>query len=380
MLLKISMNQLAIEKLPEFDGHELISCFHDKATGLAGFIGIHNTRLGPATGGTRYWHYHTEQEAMRDVLKLSRAMTYKCALAGVPYGGGKGVIMKNPRRLKGPALLRAYARVINLFNGSFYTGEDVGMTEHDVEFLARHSQFINGLPGRAGDPAPWAALSVFHAMEAGLKEVSGSPSMAGKTFAIKGLGKVGSELARLIFEQGGEVIGADILTAATKKALRRFPKIKIVRPTEIHKLKVNVFSPCALGNDFNSRTIPQLKCDIVCGGANNQLASDRDGVRLHTRGILYIPDYVANAGGLINVTEEWNKKGYRSDAVRRKVKEVGKTVKRVIDLSRKERLPTSIIADRLAENIFLGVKTQPVVADKPLMPFMAREMREIVKI
>ena len=144
---------LAIEKMPEFDNHEMVSCFHDKETGLRGFIAIHNTHLGPATGGTRYWHYDKEHDALRDALNLSRAMTYKCALAGVPYGGGKGVIMKNPKRLKGFALLAAYARMINHFNGSFYSGEDVGMTEQDVEFLAKHSKFING-PGTDTDSSP----------------------------------------------------------------------------------------------------------------------------------------------------------------------------------------------------------------------------------
>ncbi len=368
---------LTIEKMPEFNGHELVSSFFDKETGLRGFIGIHSTRLGPATGGTRYWHYGSEQDALRDVLKLSRAMTYKCALAGVPYGGGKAVIMKNPRRLKGPALLRAYARVINLFRGSFYTGEDVGMTEQDVEFLARHSGFINGLPGRAGDPAPWAALSVFYAMQAGLKAKFGSPSVRGKTFAIKGLGKVGSELVRLISEGGGEVFGADINRQAIKKAMRRFPKLKIVRLSDIHKLKVNVYSPCALGNDFNGRTIAQLKCDIVCGGANNQLASPLDGERIHERGILYIPDYVANAGGLINVCEEWNKKGYSRDEVRRKVKEVGKTVSRIIALAQKEGKAMSIVADRLAEDIFRSPAHAGVVS-KIAAPIPARISRELV--
>ncbi len=370
---------LPIEKMSEFDGHQMVSFIQDERAGLRGFIAIHNTRLGPATGGTRYWIYDSEKNAMRDALKLSRAMTYKCALAGVPYGGGKGVIMRNPRRLKDNALLQAYAGAINLLNGSFYTGEDVGMTEHDVEFLAHHSRFINGLPGRAGDPAPWAALSVFHAMEAGLKAAYGSPSMRGKTFAMKGLGKVGSELARLIFEQGGEVIGADINKDVVKKAVRQFSKLRIMKPSEIHMAKVNVFSPCALGGDFNGRTIQQLKCDIVCGGANNQLVSDADGERLHERGILYVPDYVANAGGLINVTEEWNKSGYNREEVRRKVKGVGKTVARIISLSQKQSKATSAVADLLAEAIFLGAKKETTVLDRSLMPFIAREVRETVK-
>lgn len=371
------MSDIAIEKLPEFDGHKLVSFIYDAQSGLRGFIAIHNTRLGPATGGTRYWRYDSEIDALRDALKLSKAMTYKCALAGVAYGGGKGVIMKDSRHSKGQPLLRAYAGMINTLNGSFYTGEDVGMTERDVEFLARHAKFINGLPDRAGDPAPWAALSVFYAMEAGLKAVFGSPSMRGKTFAIKGLGKVGSELARLIFERGGDVTGADVSREAVKKAIRRFPKIKIARARDIHTLPVNVFSPCALGGDFNGRTIPQLKCDIVCGGANNQLVSARDGERLHERGILYIPDYVANAGGLINVTEEWNRKGYSREEVARKVKEVRKTAARIISISQKKHRPTSIIADQLAEDIFLA-PASALSAQKIAVPHAVRPVRELV--
>ncbi len=369
---------VAIEELPEFDGHQTVSFIHDADTGLRGFISIHNTHLGPATGGTRYWRYDSEIDALRDALKLSRAMTYKCALAGVRYGGGKAVIMKDARHPKGAALLRAYAGMINTFNGNFYTGEDVGMAERDVEFLAKHSPFINGLPDRAGDPAPWAALSVFYAMEAGMKAVFGTAGMRGKTFAIKGLGKVGSELARLIFERGGEVWGADVSREAIKRAVRRFPKLKIARVRDIHTLPVNVFSPCALSGDFNGRTIPQLKCDIVCGGANNQLVSARDGERLHERGILYIPDYVANAGGLINVTEEWNKKGYSRDEVRRKVKGVGKTAAHVISLAKRRNRPTSITADRLAEEIFRAPTHHQPPMYEIAVPRVARPARELI--
>lgn len=346
------MRNLAIEKLPEFDNHELVSHFYDKRTGLRGFIAIHNTRLGPATGGTRYWTYRSEVEALRDVLNLSKAMTYKCALAGVPYGGGKGVIMKNARHPKDLMLLSAYARIINLFNGNFYTGEDVGITESDVAALAKGSKFVNGIPTISGDPAPWAALGVFYAISAGLEAIFGKATIRGWTFAIKGLGKVGSELSRLIIERGGKIFAADISKAAIRKTLRRFSQIKIVNPVEIHKLKVDVFAPCALGGDFNSKTIHELKCKIVCGGANNQLASSADGERLHRQGILYIPDYVANAGGLINVTEEWNRQGYSPERVKIKVAAIKKTVKRIVQISLRHNKATSEVADDLAEKIF----------------------------
>ncbi|MFY9463165.1 MAG: Glu/Leu/Phe/Val dehydrogenase dimerization domain-containing protein [Candidatus Sungiibacteriota bacterium] len=375
----MTKRDIAIEELPEFEGHKLVSFIYDKRVGLRGFIAIHNTNLGPATGGTRYWIYDSEKDALSDALRLSKAMTYKCALAGVSYGGGKGVIIRNPRRPKNDALLQAYAHAVNLFNGSFYTGEDVGMTEHDVEFLAGHCKFINGLPGRAGDPAPWAALGVFHAIEASLHAVFGTAAMEGRTFAIKGLGKLGSELARLIFEQGGEVYGADISADAVKKAVKRFPKLKIIKAAEIHTIKADVFSPCALGGDFNGKTIPQLKSDIVCGGANNQLVSAQDGARLQERGILYIPDYVANAGGLISVTEEWNRAGYRVENVRRKVAAIRKTVTHIIEKSRKDHAPTSVVADRLAEDIFLGGKA-PVITDNPSVMFVAHEAQEVAPI
>lgn len=332
----------------------MLSFFHDSSTGLKGFIAIHNTNLGPATGGTRYWQYYSENDALRDALRLSKAMTYKCALAGVPYGGGKGVIIRHARHPKGPALLSAYGRIVNLFNGNFYTGEDVGLTERDVELLAKSSKFINGLPTIAGDPAPWAALSVFYGITVGLETVYGNANMHGRTFAIKGLGKVGAELARLVMQQGGQVYGTDINQSTLRKVVKRFPRIQIVKPSEIYKLKVSVFSPCALGGDLNGKTIPQLKCDIVCGGANNQLVSPLDGERLQKRGILYIPDYVANAGGLINVTEEWNRRGYSRDRVQEKVAGVKKTIRHIIDLSEKKRMATSVIADQLAERIFNG--------------------------
>ncbi|MBI4094896.1 MAG: Glu/Leu/Phe/Val dehydrogenase [Candidatus Liptonbacteria bacterium] len=347
---------LDASRLPEFDNHELVAFTADRKSGLKSFIAIHNTNLGPATGGTRYWAYDSEEEAFRDVLRLSRAMTYKCALARVPYGGGKGVIIANshhPRRRK---ILAAYAKRVNLLEGSFYTGEDVGITPDDISVLARQSHFIIGREKFAGDPSPWAALGVFFALQAGLEVVFGNADITGRTFAVKGLGKVGGALCELLYRRGGTLIGADIDPDRVRSAKRRFPRIKIVEAKEIHRQRVDVYAPCALGGDFNKKTIPQLRCQVICGGANNQLSSEKDGERLHGWGILYIPDYLANAGGLINVVSELDKRGYSSRRVRKKVKDIRKTAKKIIMLSEKLNKPTSDVADRLAERIFKNGK------------------------
>lgn len=341
-----------ITKLLEYDDHELVVFADDQKTGLRSFIAIHSTNLGPATGGTRYWRYDSEEEALRDALKLSRAMTYKCALAGVPYGGGKGVIMNHPTKPKSKEMLRAYAEKVNLLKGSFSTGEDIGIEIKDIKILLRYSKYINGKPNVAGDLGPWTALGIFSAIKAALNGVFGNAEIVGRTFAIKGLGKVGLEVCDLIYASGGRVIGADINSEQIKTAKKRFPKIRIAGPLEIHRKRVDVFSPCALDSDLNSKSIAELRCQIVCGGANNQLASQEDGERLRKRGILYIPDYLANSGGLINAVAELDKRGYSRRRVEQKVRAIGQTAKKIIELSLRKNKPTNEIADRMAEQIF----------------------------
>ena len=341
-----------IADLPEFDNHELISFISDKKTALRGFIVIHNTNLGPATGGTRYWPYSSEETALKDGLRLARAMTYKCALAGVPYGGGKAVLMADKHYPKTEKFLAAYAKRINLLNGQYYTGEDVGINQKDVDVLTKYSKFIVGRKNLAGELGPWASLGVFFSIKAALYEIFGSEKISGKTIAIKGLGKVGLELAFLIIKEGGKVIGADINSNAIKSAKKRFPNMKIVSPKEIHKQKVDVCAPCAMGGEFNRRTVKELRSAIICGGANNQLASDDIGEIIHQRGILYIPDYLANAGGLINVVGEIRKEGYSKKWVEQKVKAIKRTAKQVIGLSKKYNKPTNAMANQLAESIF----------------------------
>ena len=341
-----------ITNLPEFDDHELVSFISDAKTGLRGFIAIHNTTRGPATGGTRYWHYASDKEALKDVLRLSRAMTYKCALADVPYGGGKAIIVSTNHTLKNEKFLSAYAKKLNLLKGTFYTGEDVGVGQKDIDCLSKHSPYIIGCRKLAGDPGPWAALGVFNAICATLKEVFGDEDLHDRRIAIQGLGKVGFGLACLLHASGAKIVAADLRAEVTQAAQRKLKNIKIVSSREIHKQKVDVYSPNALGAVLNEHTVNELRCSIICGGANNQLKSDYYGNALYQLGILYIPDYVANAGGLINVVAELDQKGYSRERVLKKVTAIKKTVHKIITLSKAKGKPTNEIADALARKIF----------------------------
>ena len=352
-----------IEKLSEFDNHELVSYFHDAKTGLRGYIAIHNTNLGPSAGGTRYWAYKSKEDALKDALRLSKAMTYKCALAGVPYGGAKAVIIADPKKPKTKEFLKEYARQINLLNGNYITGEDVGIDQRDVDILSENSKFIVGHSKKGGDLGPWAALGVFSALKGALEAIYKTSDLKGRTVAIKGLGKVGFNLAKHIYKNGGALIGADIDPKAVQKAKKSFPGIKIVDKSIIHKQKCDVYAPCAMGGEFNRENIKELKCEIICGGANNQLAEAVVGKLIHERKILYVPDYLANAGGLINVVGELRKGGYNQNWVEKKCLAIQGTAKKIIKLSKKEKKPTSEVADRVAEKIFSKKKR---VSAKPI--------------
>ena len=340
---------IQLEKLAEFDGHPFVARITDPGTGLRGFIAIHDTTLGPAVGGTRYYPYRSEEEALKDALRLSRAMTYKCAVAGVPYGGGKAVLVapKGAGTKKSEAYLAAYARRLKFLNGNFYTGEDVGMIERDIEVLASHSNAIVGRPAVGGLPAQFAALSVFRALETALQEETGSASLLRKTVAIKGLGNVGMDLAGLLHDAGASLVAADVDEARVREAKKKFPDIRIVSPARIHREAVDIYAPCALGGEFTPSTVRQLGAKIVCGAANNQLANDKMGAALAKRGVLYIPDYVANAGGLISVVDELNVAGYSEARVRERIGNMRSTVSRIIRDAKAKKLPTSVVADEL---------------------------------
>ncbi len=346
-----------LRDFPEFDTHQAVISFVDPETSLRGFIAIHNTNVGPAVGGTRFHYYPTEADALRDALRLSRAMTYKCALANVPYGGGKAVLMapsisRKAHQLKTEKFWNSYAKKIGLLEGNFFTGEDVGITERDIKILEKHSPYIIGRPSVGSLPAHWAALSVFESMRAALQVVFGTSSFEGRTVAIKGLGNAGKDLAGMLVHAGAKVIGAEIDKKRLQDARREIPELVGVSPEHILFQEADILSPCALGDDLTRQTIPRLKAKIVCGAANNQCATPEDGERLHKRGIVYVPDYVANGGGLINVVDELQKGGYNPSRVQRNVKQVYDTVLELLRHAKKHHVSPYSYADRLAEKRF----------------------------
>jgi leucine dehydrogenase len=340
----------------DFDSHKLLVRFEDPSVKLKGFIAIHNDNLGSATGGTRMFPYKSEDEAIADVLRLSRAMTYKCALAGVRHGGGKAVIIGDPDRDKSEVLLRAYARVVNELAGRFTTGEDVGMSEDDVQVMLEESKFFIGRRGVAGDPSPFAALSTFTAIKTATIELFGSEEVKNRRIAVKGVGKVGSELVRLLYESGAEIVISDIKASARETIKKRFPHLIVVAPEAIHRQLVDVFAPCALGNDVTKETIGDFHMRIICGGANNQLSSKEIGDELFKRRIFYVPDYVANAGGLINVVDELEPGGYSRERVLHRIEQLKNTLATIYLLARQRNRSLARIADELAEEIFKNGK------------------------
>ncbi len=350
----LKITALDANTLFEFDNHKKVLRVEDTTSGLLAFISIHNTNRGPAIGGTRYWHYEREEDALKDSLRLSRAMTYKCAIAEVSFGGAKGVILapKEDKESK-DAILIAYAKALAELGEPFYTGEDVGLNEHDVQVLEKHSNTIVGRPEVGGLPARWAALSVFYAMEGALLMQTGSPSFEGKKIAIKGLGGVGIDLCALLENAGAKLIGADIVTEKIERAVKNHPTIEIVDSDVIHTVESDIYSPCAMGNEFNKDTISDLKTKIICGAANNQVATKADGQGLFEAGILYIPDYVANAGGLISVADELHPLGYSQERVESDIKRIRNTVEKIIETSIRDSIPTGEVADALAEERFL---------------------------
>lgn len=350
------------ESLPDYDNHEVVVAGADATTGLRSFIAIHNTNLGPAAGATRYLEYRSEREAISDILRLSRLMTYKCALAGVPHGGGKGVIISDHRYRKSASLLRAYAKQVQSLNGLFFTGEDVGMTREDVQIMSQETNYVIGKSLQRKEPSYWAALGVFYSIQEALKSYFGSSEVSGRSFAIKGLGKVGYHLCFLLNQHGGRIFAADSNEDRLKDVSNDFPKITPVPTEYIQYLDVDVYSPCALGKDINDKVIANMKCRIICGGANDQLSTKHDGELLHSRGILYVPDYLANAGGLISVITELNGEHYSSSRLEQKVLVIRNNARDVIQQSLAQNCPTSNIADRLAEAIFNPTKLPQAVS------------------
>jgi leucine dehydrogenase len=334
---------------PDFDNHELVAFGTDPESGLKAIIAIHNSHLGPALGGCRMWPYASDDAAIRDVLRLSRGMTYKAALAGLPYGGGKSVILGNPKTQKSEALLRAMGRFVHSLGGRYHTAEDVGTTVADMDVLRKETPYAHGFSASSGDPSPATAYGVFMGLKAAVAFRRGRDDLRGLTVAIQGLGNVGKRLARYLADAGAKLIVADIDETAVRTAVRDL-RATPVAPDSIHRAAADIFAPCALGAILNDKTIPELRAEIVAGAANNQLAEPRHGAALKARGVLYAPDYVVNAGGLIDIYVGEN--GGDEKAVLERTAHIYDTARAVFERAAAEDAPTDAVADRMAEERF----------------------------
>jgi leucine dehydrogenase len=338
------------------EGHEQLVVVSDAGSGLKAIIAIHDTTLGPACGGTRIWPYKSEQEAIWDALRLSRAMTYKSAAADLPLGGGKGVIIADSHTQKTEALVRAYGRFVDTLGGRYLTTTDVGSTGRDMEYIKQETDHVVGLPvtaGGSGDTSIMTGLGIYMGMKACAKETWGNDSLRGKVVAMQGFGKVATHTAHHLMKEDATLVVTDVFDGALDRA--RDLGLRVVKPDEIYGLDCDIFAPCALGGVINPETIPQLKCKVIAGGANNQLLSDTDGEALHRLGILYGPDYILNSGGIINVESEISGI-YNADRAREKTERVYEIIERVISISKNEEIPTAKAADRLAEERLKSVR------------------------
>lgn len=330
--------------------HEQIVVCSEPSIGLKAIIAIHDTTLGPALGGTRMWNYNSEQEAVRDVLRLSRGMTYKAAISGLNLGGGKAVIIGDARSQKNEHLFRAFGRYVDSLGGRYITAEDVGIDVKDMEWVSMETKYVTGTPkstGGSGDPSPVTAYGVYVGMKAAAKKAYGSDSLAGKRIAIQGAGHVSSHLAKFLADEDAELFICDIYEDKVN-AVAAETGATIVEADDIYGLDVDIFSPCALGGVVNDETIPQLKCDIIAGAANNVLdQEEKHGNILLENNILYAPDYVINAGGLINVASELE--GYNEKRAHNKAARIYDTILDILDYSEDNNMPTYAASNILAE-------------------------------
>ncbi|MDQ0339962.1 leucine dehydrogenase [Caldalkalibacillus uzonensis] len=350
------MDGKIFEYLEKYD-YENLFFLNDNQTGLKGVICIHDTTLGPATGGCRMWTYANEWDAIEDALRLARGMTYKYAAAGVDLGGGKAVIIGDPKTQKSEALFRSLGRFINRLNGMYITGLDVGTTLRDMETIRLETPYVVTLPrefGGAGQISNYTALSVFQSMKACAEEKFGVNSLEGLRVGVQGVGSVGYHVVKFLAEEGAHITIADIDQERVKAVAEEFGA-KIEKPDRIHALDLDIFSPCALGKVINDQSIEELKCKVIAGSANNQLAESKHGDYLDQAGILYAPDYIANAGGTIFDTDRLKPGGFNEERGVQAVKRVYETMKQIIKISKEEQIPTYKAADRLAERRIASV-------------------------
>ncbi|MBO1270151.1 Glu/Leu/Phe/Val dehydrogenase [Shewanella sp. 4t3-1-2LB] len=344
---------MAVFNHPSYDAHEQVVFCRDEESGLKAIIAVHNTLLGPAFGGCRMWNYHSDDEALTDVLRLSKGMTYKNALAGLAMGGGKAVIIADPAHMPDrAALFRAFGRFVNKLGGSYYSAEDVGTSPADIKIASEETPFVAGLEGKSGDPSPFTALGTYLGIKAAVKHKLGRDSLQGLKVAVQGIGHVGYHLCRHLHEDGAELILTDIHPQSLAQVASEFNAITVA-PQAIYSQDVDVYAPCALGATLNDTTLPLLKAAIVAGCANNQLAEARHGEQLKQMGVLYAPDYVINAGGIINVSFETD---YDMAKATAKVEQIYQTLLTIFREADAQNRPTAEIADEMARKIINGQK------------------------
>lgn len=332
-------------------GHEQVVFCNDTATGLKAIIAIHNTILGPALGGTRMWNYSSEAEALNDVLRLSRGMTYKAAISGINLGGGKAVIIGDASVQKTEAFLRRFGKFVNSLNGKYITAEDVNMKTVDMEYINMETPYVTGLPesmGGGGDPSPVTAYGVYVGMKAAAKKVNGTDSLSGKKVAVQGVGQVGMHLVELLLKENAEVTITDLYDAKVKEMCKKL-NVKGVAIANIYDVDMDIFAPCALGATVNTDTIMRLNCSIIAGAANNQLEEEsKHGYMLRDKGIVYAPDFLINAGGLINVYNEFLGK-YNRKRVFEQADKIYNTCSQILTVADNEKISTQEAAIQLAE-------------------------------
>jgi valine dehydrogenase (NAD+) len=331
-------------------GHEQVSYWQDPESGLRAIIAIYSTALGPALGGTRFYPYATEDDALADVLNLSKAMAYKAACAGIDLGGGKAVIIGDPATDKTEALLRSYGRFVQSLGGRYYTACDVGTYVEDMDVIARESSFVTGRSpahGGAGDSSILTAYGVFQGMRAAAEATWGNPSLSGRRVGVAGVGKVGHHLVEHLLEDGASIVMADVNRDALDRVRLLHPQVDVVEVDELVSQPLDVYAPCALGGAISDEIVGVLQAQVVCGAANNQLAHPGIEKQLEERGILYAPDYVVNSGGLIQVADEIE--GYSEPRARAKATGIFDTTRRIFQLAADEGVPPAVAADRLAE-------------------------------
>lgn len=343
--------QPSVLELMQQMGHEQVVFCQDPHTGLNAIIAIHNTTLGPSLGGTRLWNYNSHEEAIVDALRLSRGMTYKSAISGLNLGGGKAVLIGDASKLKTEAFWRRYGKFVNSLNGKYITAEDVNTSKGDMEYIGMETKFVTGKPehsGGSGDPSPLTAYGVYMGMKAAAKKAFGTDNLSERKVLVQGAGHVGQYLMGHLVEEGAKVYISDINDAKLKEATTRYPQVEVVDNKTIFDLEMDIYAPCALGATVNTESINKMKCPVIAGGANNQLADENvHGPMLVQKGIIYVPDFVINAGGIINISIEID--GYNKDRAYNTVAKIYDRTLSIFDIAEKDNIHTQLAAMRMAE-------------------------------